>query len=84
MESAVTYVECSCGSEVLRIEHDPTFNFCEIAILKRLPSRTTWLSKIVQCWQILTNGEPYGDEIVLAESQLNSLVKALTSIQNLN
>ena len=61
------YIGCDCGSEVLRIEYDDECKSFDISIYN-LNKKYPWKFKLQYIWQILTKGEPYGDQIVLRKN----------------
>ena len=63
------YVECSCGSELIRLSYDTEDEWCELSMAFwdygqpynsfKLKERIRW------CWRILTHGKPYDDMVLL-------------------
>lgn len=65
-ESNTAYFQCSCSSEMLSIEKFTDEPEIYMSIWYRgaqAPMR--WRDKIRYCWRIITEGSPYGDQLVL-------------------
>lgn len=77
-----TFIKCSCSSEALCLERDEEDDLLYISIWERgagRDNRYTWLQRIKYCWYVLTNGKPYGDQIVLDKAARSELVYALVN-----
>lgn len=89
-----TFIKCSCSSEALCLERDPETGELYVSIWERgygRDNRYSWGQRIKHCWQVLTKGRPYGDQVVLdrvARSELihtlveNYIINKINSIEN--
>lgn len=75
-----TFIKCSCGSESLCLERDPDTGELYVSIWERgcgRDNRYSWRQKIKHCWYVLTEGRPYGDQIVLDRTGRSELIHTL-------
>jgi hypothetical protein len=84
------FVSCDCGAEVLRVVYEPILDSedghliggdhmkdLDLAIFS-LPSATwTWWNRLRCIWQIIRNGKPFNDQIMLDYDQTKNLVSTL-------
>lgn len=66
------YIECSCGTEVLRVQYDEELDTYDISMFS-LHKDYSWKHKIQQIWHILKTGEPYSDQMVVSRKELAEL-----------
>lgn len=67
---------CTCGCSVLKItkfENDPEVYFTTY----KQSTKYSWKYKLQYIWNILKNGHPYDDEIVLTKSDAKEIIKFL-------
>lgn len=77
---------CVCSSEVLYIQRDE--DVCmdndveyDIGIFSHYNvSGLSWKDKLRYCWEILKKGRPYGDQMILYESQMVELKEYLNKM----
>lgn len=82
-----TFIKCSCSSEALCLEKDGEDDLLYISIWERgagRDNRYTWKQRIKHCWYVLTNGKPYGDQLVLDRAARSELVYALVDSYIIN
>lgn len=75
-------LKCDCFGHALEVERDEEFNRFNLCIWERgygnkyaLP----WFWKLKQCWQILTEGHLWSDQVILSRDNADELVKFLTT-----
>lgn len=73
------YVECSCGSEVLKLEYDKEMKLYDIAVF-HLNGKRSWKNRWKQIWHIIKTGEPYADNLVLKPEDVNKIVSFVDEI----
>jgi hypothetical protein len=77
------FFKCSCSSEILRVSHDEELDLTEFSIWEMQNShKATFWQRMRWCWRILTEGSPYGDQVVLEKEGVANLVDYLVKIQN--
>ena len=77
------FFKCSCSSEILRVSHDEELDLTEFSIWEMQNShKATLWQRMRWCWRILTEGSPYGDQVVLEKEGVANLVDYLVKIQN--
>ena len=62
------YIECSCGSEMLRMSFDPSDDWAELNIAfwcYGQPYGFGFKERIRWAWRVLTKGKPYDDMVIL-------------------
>ena len=74
------FVPCSCGSEGLHVfkfkqDKELYISIWELGYGK--DNRLSWKQRIRYIWQILKDGRPYGDQIVLDSVGRSKLIHAL-------
>lgn len=75
-----TFIKCSCSSEALCLEKDEEEDLLYVSIWERgygKDNRYSWGKRLKHCWQVLTKGRPYGDQIVLDKTGRSELVYTL-------
>lgn len=75
-----TFIKCSCSSEALCLEKDEEDDSLYVSIWERgagRDNRYSWSQRFKHCWYVLTEGRPYGDQIVLDRAARSELVYAL-------
>lgn len=68
----VIVLDCECGSEVIRIEHNDEFNHYDFAMYS-LPKRNTLWQRIKMAWFVLQNGHPYTDQMAISNTEMERL-----------
>lgn len=77
------YFKCSCSSEILRVSHDEELGLTEFSVWEMQNShKAGWRQRLRWCWRILTEGSPYGDQVILEKEGVANLVDYLVKIQN--
>ena len=71
------YFECDCGCTILRVEYDEDIGEFFFSTYRGKGGKLPWLYRIKYIIQIIRNGEPYGDEIVLDRERVKKLIKYL-------
>lgn len=66
------YINCECGTEILRIEYDEQDEFYYLSIYK-LDKEHSLRNKLRYIWKIIKIGEPYEDQIVITKKQISKL-----------
>ena len=75
------FIRCDCHSEVLVIDYDGVFKMIELSIFSSLLTfKMSFWQKIRYIYQILKNGRPYTDQIILHKNQIDELKAFLNSI----
>ena len=75
------FIRCDCHSEVLVIDYDGVFLMIELSIFSSLLTfKMSFWQKIRYIYQILKNGRPYTDQIILHKNQIDELKAFLNSI----
>lgn len=80
------FIPCTCTSEALHITSDEEGELY-ISIWQVGYSRDntlTWRQRLRYCWQILTKGRPYGDQVVLDKKGRSELIYSLVDNYILN
>lgn len=70
------FILCDCKNEVLVIEYDNEYDFAELSIYESVSSyayRMSFWQKLRYIFQVLVNGRPYSDQIILTKKQLKDL-----------
>lgn len=78
-ELQTSFIGCSCGSEIVRVDKDEQDGMTYISIYKFGYNRdlpTLW-SKLKYCWHILKTGKIYGDQVVLYKEESDTLKNML-------
>lgn len=70
------FLRCTCGDEVLVIEHDEEEKEYIISV-RTIPIKMTWRTQLRKLWQTLKDGFNY--EVILNEEQMNVLQKWITT-----
>ena len=76
------FIECSCGTEGIMISNDYMDNkepVIDLAFFKYgyNPDKMSLYQKLRYCWQVLSKGRPFGDEIILNKEQTKELIIGL-------
>ena len=75
------FIRCDCNSEILVLDYDGSFKMIELSIFSSLVSSQMSLwQKIRYIYQIIKNGKPYTDQIILHQKQIDELKAFLNSI----
>jgi hypothetical protein len=76
------YIECSCYSEGVFIQHDPEDNLTYISLyrLGANPVKLNWWNKLRYIWQILYEGKPFHDQLVMKNTEIKKLNSVLEKI----
>lgn len=69
---------------MLHLSWDEELNILDLSIWAPYSTDTkmSWKQRLRYCWQILTKGRPYGDQVVMVEEHIADLVDFLIKIQN--
>jgi len=70
-------VFCNCRSKGIQVQYENDFTYFAIWENGAKDSKTTWKQKWRFIKNILKNGTPYGDQIILDRSGRNYLIKIL-------
>lgn len=73
-----TYIECDCGSEILRVTFDEEMNEVDLAIYQFHEPLSFW-NKLRYIWQVLVKGKPYRDQICISADKAHHLAEQLLS-----
>lgn len=68
------YYECDCGCTILRVEYDEDIGEFFFSTYRGKEDKLPWRYRIQSIIQIIRNGEPYGDEVVLNKDTAKRLV----------
>lgn len=79
MKENELYIQCSCGSEILKLEYDEEIDAYYFAVFTR-DGRRSWRNRFRQIWNIITTGEPYSDNLVLRSDEINPVVEFIDEI----
>jgi len=76
-------IKCSCHSELLLLEWDEELEVLDLSIWAPYGSsnKMSWRQRLRYCWQILTGGKPYGDQMVLDKQSINAMVEHLNQFK---
>ena len=77
-------IKCACYHEILHLEWDEELQqvYASIWAPYLIDTRMSWRQRLRYCWQILTKGRPYGDQLILEKQHVADLVDFLISVQN--
>jgi hypothetical protein len=77
-------IRCSCYHEMLHLSWDEELNILDMSIWAPYSTNTTmsWKQRLRYCWQILTKGRPYGDQVVMEKEHIAELADFLVDLQN--
>ena len=76
-------LKCACYSELLLLEYDKGEDLIEVSIWNHQYDQPLSIKdRIRYCWQILTKGEPYGDQIILNRESVDELVNFFLDYKN--
>ena len=79
------FIPCSCTSEALHITSEEEELYISIWQVGYGRDNTlTWPQRLRYCWQILTKGRPYGDQVVLNKKGRSELIYGLVDSYILN
>ena len=78
------FIECSCGTEGIMISNDYIENeepIIDLAFFKYgyNPEKMGLYQKLRYCWQILSTGKPFIDEITLNKDNTKVLITELNN-----
>jgi len=77
------YFKCACSSEILRVAYDDELEQTEFSIWEMQNThKATLRQRLRWCWRILFEGSPYGDQVILEEEGVDSLIEFLKSLKN--
>lgn len=77
------FIRCSCDSELLVVRYDIELDCLELSLFENqqsFKSKMSWRQKIRYIAQLLINGQPYTDQIMLDKSQIEELRGFLNSL----
>ncbi len=80
------FIPCACAGDALHIASDEE-GYLYISIWQRGYAQNntlTWRQKLKYCWQILSEGRPYGDQVVLDRKGRSELIYSLVDNYILN
>lgn len=80
------FIPCSCTSEAVHFVEDEDNNlYISIWEIGHGRDNTyTWRQRFKHCWQVLTQGRPYGDQVVLDRKGRSELIYSLVNNYILN
>lgn len=82
-ESEVKFFECSCSSELVAVEkYDDEPEIYMSIYYRGVPRPMGWKDKLRYCWRILTQGSPYGDQVVFNKETATELADHIHVISN--
>ena len=79
----VAFIRCDCESEVLVVRYDAELDTVDLCVYENQSSfkhKMTWFQKLRYIYQVLKNGQPYTDQIILKREQIEELGGFLTSL----
>lgn len=74
---------CSCGTEILAVDKFKDEHETYLSLWYRGDGRSrslSWRDRFRYCWRILTQGSPYGDQLVLDPPTTARLAAFLTKL----
>ena len=76
-------IKCNCHSELLHLEWDEKFKLLDLSIFNRYndSGKLSWRERLRFCWQILTKGFVYGDQMVLDKRNISDMVEYLNQFK---
>lgn len=77
------FMSCDCSQEILRIEYDYDLELADLSMYQSLSTHkhhNSWFNKIRYIFRILTNSNPYEDQMVLSKKSLKELKDFLNSV----
>ena len=83
IENPAVFV-CTCHGHVISIEKFDSFPDLEpeyfISMFSQAGSRVSWKDRLKHIWYILRNGEPYTDQIIIAEWQAVNMAETILTM----
>lgn len=70
------FILCDCRNEILVVDHDSEYGLTELSIYENMSSyqhKMSFWQKIRYIYQVIVNGKPYSDQIILNTDQLKNL-----------
>lgn len=73
-------IKCTCGTELLQMDFDKEYKQLYMAVFKFGGGRPGWLNQLRMIWDIIWNGNPYHDQLVWDEVQVDEALEFLTEV----
>ena len=69
------FIKCSCGGEGMGVDYDAEdklyyFSYWSYGLSNK---RLSWRERIRYCWNVLSKGKAFNDEIILNKEGINKL-----------
>lgn len=77
------FIRCDCESEILVVRYDGELDMLDLCLYESQDSfkyKMSWYQKLRYIYQVLKNGIPYTDQIVLNRVQIEELSGFLNSL----
>ena len=73
------FIKCECYGEGMGIDYDPEdklyyFSYWQNALSN---GQLSWKDRLRYCWQVLTKGKAFNDELILNQESTDKLVSFL-------
>lgn len=82
-DDKITYIKCECGTEVLHLEDDNEMKQIYVSVYTHgsfVDCRLSWKEKFRYCWQVLTKGKPFSDQMVISHETSGKLVEFIKDV----
>lgn len=77
------FIRCDCESEILVVRYDGEFDALDLCIYETQTSikhNMSWYQKLRYIYQLLRNGQPYTDQLILKREQIEELKAFLQTV----
>ena len=82
-KSKTFFLKCACGSEGLGLDYDAEdelyyFSYWSCGLSNK---RLDFKQRIRYCWNVLTKGKAFNDELLMRQEDVNKLTKFLSEVK---
>lgn len=77
------FIRCDCDSEVLVMRYDSEIDMIDISLFENhlsFRNKMTWFQKFKYIYQVIINGHPYTDQIILSRKNIEEMKDFLTTL----
>lgn len=77
------FIRCDCDSEILVMRYDTELDMMDICIFENelsFKNKMTWFQKFKYIYQVIINGHPYTDQIILSRKNIEEMKNFLTTL----
>lgn len=84
-EDRSIFIKCECHAEGLGVDYDKADDYYYFSYWKCGLSngRLTWKERLRYCWEVVTKGKAFNDEIMLNQSSVDELINFLLESKRL-